>query len=77
MQNDPRPRGFFYGGFNMFRENELYTVYAPSDDITFIMRDTFSLVGDLESTAVIGWYNGAPDDELTRKYAGVLTAYFG
>lgn len=61
----------------MFRENELYTVYAPSEDITFIMRDTFSLTGDLESTGVIGWYHGEPDEENTRTYAGVLTAYFG
>lgn len=61
----------------MFRENEIYTVYAPSADITFIMRDTFSLTGDLESTGVIGWYYGEPNEEDTRQYAGVLTAYFG
>ena len=61
----------------MFRENEVYTVFAVADDTTFIMRDTFHFNGDLESTSVIGWYYGAPDDELTRKYAGVLTAYFG
>ena len=61
----------------MFRENELYTVYAPSADITYIMRDTFRLNGDWESTAVIGWYYGEPDEENTRKYAGVLTVYFG
>ena len=73
----PRPRGFLFGGFYMFRENEVYTVYAVADDITFIMRDTFHFNGDLESMSVIGWYHGEPDDELTRKFAGVLTAYFG
>jgi hypothetical protein len=55
---------------------EIYTAYAPNNDITFIMRDTYNLTGELESTAVIGWYYGEPNEENTRNYVGDLVAYY-
>lgn len=61
----------------MFRENEVYTAYSAEADITFIMRDTFHFNGELESTAVIGWYYGEPDSENTKEFCGKLTAYYG
>lgn len=60
----------------MFKKNEVYTAYAAENDITFIMRDTFDMLGDPESTAVIGWYYGEPNEESTRQYAGDLIAYY-
>ena len=59
------------------KEPEIYTAYAPNNDITFIMRDTYHFNGELESTAVIGWYYGEPDDENTRQFIGDLVAYYG
>lgn len=60
------------------RPPEIYTAYAPDADITFIMRDTFNLVGDdLESTAVIGFYYGKPDEETTNEFIGKTIAYYG
>lgn len=60
------------------RPPEIYTAYAPDADITFIMRDTFNLVGDeLESTAVVGFYYGEPDEQTTREFIGKTTAYYG
>lgn len=57
---------------------EIYTAYSPEADITFIMRDTFHLVGDeLESTTVVGWYYGKPDPDNTREYCGKTSAYYG
>lgn len=59
------------------KEPEIYTAYAPNNDITFIMRDTYHFNGELESTAVIGWYYGEPDEENTRQFIGDLVAYYG
>lgn len=41
------------------------TVYAPHDDITFIMRQTFDRNGECRSLAVVGWYYGEPDEIST------------
>ena len=60
----------------MIKGPEIYTAYAPNNDITFIMRDTYHFNGELESTAVIGWYYGEPDEESTRKFIGDLVAYY-
>ena len=61
----------------MFKADELYTVYSQAADITFIMRDTFRLTGEPESTGVIGWYYGSPDPDNTREFCGKLVAYYG
>ena len=49
-----------------------------SGDITVIFRDVFA--GDDEdvilSTEVVGFYFGAPEDELTQQYIGKLKATF-
>ena len=51
-----------------------YTVYAPYDDITFIMRETFDRNGECRSRAVVGWYCGEPDEALTQEYKNKLIA---
>lgn len=53
----------------------LYTVYAPDADITFIMLDTFD-EDSIESTEVVGWYFGEPDEEATKLYTGKLKAEY-
>lgn len=61
---------------------EIYTAYAPQNDITFIMRDTFRIIdkathdGELCSTSVIGWYYGEPNEENTQYYKGKLIATY-
>ena len=62
--------------------DEIYTTYAPDTGITFIMKDTYEMMdqatldGKLVSTAVIGWYYGAPTEENTRMFAGSLIATY-
>ena len=34
----------------------IYTTYAPSDDKTFVMKDTWNDEGDLLKTECVGWY---------------------
>ena len=55
------------------KEPEIYTAYAPNNDITFIMRDTYHFNGELESTAVIGWYYGEPDEETRVNLSATLS----
>ena len=55
---------------------EIYTVYAPNDDITFIMKDTFDNAGEHRTTEVIGFYYGEPTEDYTRDRIGALTAEF-
>ncbi len=52
----------------------IYTVYAKEDDMTFIMKDTIN--GDVERLKCVGMYFGSPDEDLTNKYIGKLTAEF-
>lgn len=54
---------------------EIYTVYAPNDDITFIMCDTTE-DGETGSTEVVGWYYGEPNDEATATFTGKLKATY-
>ena len=57
-------------------EQSIYTVYAPNDDMTFIMRDTND--GDEPiSTEVVGWYYGEPNKENTEFFVGKLKAEYG
>ena len=53
----------------------LYTAYAPGNDITFIMLDVFD-ERDIKSTEVVGWYFGEPDEETTKLYTGKLKAEY-
>ncbi|VIG16530.1 Uncharacterised protein [Clostridioides difficile] len=49
---------------------KIYTLYSQEGDITFIMKDCSN------STSVIGFYYGEPNEEATKKYIGNCTAYF-
>lgn len=56
---------------------EIYTVYAPADDMTFIMKDCFDGNDpDPISTEVIGFYYGKTCDDLTEEYTGRLKAEY-
>lgn len=57
-------------------KEEIYTAYAPRNDITFIMKDTLDENGEPYRTDVVGWYYGEPDNESTRDFIGDLTAYY-
>ena len=52
------------------------TIYAPADDITFIMEHIQTDQGEPVQTAVVGWYYGEPDEENTEYYYGKTTASF-
>lgn len=54
---------------------EIYTAYAPENDMTFILKDTM-LDGEPIATEVIGFYYGEPDDELTAQFSGCLNAQY-
>ena len=49
---------------------EVYTLYSQEGDITFIMEDKKN------TTSVVGFYYGEPNDENTREFRGKLTAEF-
>ena len=48
-------------------EKIIHTVYAQSDDLTFIMEDTY-WDGEIVSMEVKGFYFGKPDEEATKKF---------
>lgn len=54
----------------------IYTVYAETHDITFIMEDTFTNDGEPVSTEVKGFYYGEPCDDDTQTFYGDLIAHF-
>lgn len=54
---------------------EIYTTYAPSADITYIMCDTYE-GEEIKSTEVVGWYYGEPDEESTKLYNGNVIATY-
>lgn len=54
---------------------EIYEAYSESNDITFIMEDTFN-GEDLMSTECKGFYFGEPDSDATKKFYGKLKAEF-
>ena len=56
-------------------EKTVYTVYAPNNDMTFIMEDTYNN-NEVISTECVGWYLGEPNDEATQKFIGKLKAEF-
>lgn len=55
---------------------KIYTEYSASGDMTFIMADKFKENGDVESTSVVGFYFGTPNEEDTIEYFGKLKAEF-
>lgn len=58
---------------------EIYTTYAESTDMTFILQDKLVIENgcvEARSTEVIGWYFGEPALTLTAKYAGQLKAEY-
>lgn len=55
---------------------KIYTEYSASGDMTFIMADKFKENGDVESTAVVGFYFGKPNNDDTLRYIGKLKAEF-
>lgn len=57
------------------KTNEKYTVYASSDDITFIMQDTY-VDGEYKSTEVIGFHYGEPFEKSIEVFSGKFKAEF-
>ena len=55
---------------------KVYGVYAPSHDITFVMKETYNDKGDPEKLAVTGFYFGEPDDQSNLDFDGDLEAEF-
>lgn len=55
---------------------EIITVYAPDDDMTFIMKYTLTKNGEPLSAECVGWYHGEPDEEDTERYIGKLKAEY-
>ena len=56
----------------------IYGTYAPSTDITFILRDTFNEKGECISTEVVGFVYGNEEDnmEILMENIGGLKAEF-
>ena len=48
--------------------------YCESDDMTFIIRDTYDDNGTLIAKECVGWYFGKPNKESTSEYIGKLVA---
>jgi hypothetical protein len=48
-----------------------YPVYSESNDMTFIMVDTFKN-GEPYSTECVGWYCGEPSEEDNKYFTGKL-----
>lgn len=59
----------------VYTKKEIYTVYAPFDDMTFIMCDTYNAEG-IASKAVVGWYYGEPNEDSTNDFVGNLIATY-
>ena len=57
-------------------KKELYGVYAPSWDMTFIMEDTYNENGDPISSECVGWYHGEPTEEDNETFKGKLKASY-
>lgn len=49
---------------------EVYTSYVPAEDVTIVWQ--ILLVGDeCAQRALVGWYCGEEDPELTKQYANM------
>ena len=58
-------------------KREVYGMYAPSYDITFIMEEYFTDDGVPISLEVKGFYYGEPNEYCNKEYYGDLKADFG
>ena len=54
---------------------KIYTAYAPENDITFIMKDSYDPNGDVSATEVVGWHYGEPCN-ASRNYVNDLKATY-
>lgn len=55
---------------------KIYGVYAPSHDITFVMRETYDDKGSPVKLAVTGFYYGEPDEQSNLDFDGDSEAEF-
>lgn len=55
-------------------KREIYGMYAPSYDVTFVMEEYFTAEGVPVSLEVKGFYYGEPNEYCNEKYYGVLKA---
>ncbi len=56
--------------------NPISAHYCEKDDMTFIMKDSYDENGTLYRQQCVGWYYGAPDPKLTKKYTCDLVAEY-
>ena len=57
-------------------KTEVYGIYAPNYDITFVMEEKFTEDGDPYSLEVKGFYYGEPDEQSNKTFYGDLIAHF-
>lgn len=57
-------------------EEKIFTVYAESNDMTFIMKETLNIEEDIKTLEVVGFYHGEPNDEYTQINIGFLRSEF-
>lgn len=55
---------------------KIYGVYAPSHDITFVMRETYDDDGTPLTLAVTGFYFGEPTEQDNQTFDGDPEARF-
>ena len=58
------------------KKEDIYGVYAPSWDITFIMIDRYDKHGEIVSSECVGWYHGEPSEEDNKTFKGKLKAKY-
>lgn len=51
-------------------ETEVYTSYIPGEDKTIVWQSMY-VNGEHVQQALIGWYCGEPEDEVTKQYANM------
>lgn len=56
---------------------EVYGIYAPDHDITFVMEEYFTDDGEPISLEVKGFYYGEPTELDNKTFYGDLRANFG
>lgn len=57
-------------------KTEVYGIYAPDHDITFVMEECFTDNGEPISLEVKGFYYGEPDEQSNKTFYGDLIAHF-
>lgn len=58
-------------------KKEVYGIYAPDHDITFVMEECFTDDGELVSLEVKGFYYGEPTEHYNKIFYGDLKADVG